>query len=121
MRISGLLIATACAVLVLAGAAPASAWEQEGGMRSLPSGGLMLKDVPSVDPRVNNLPGVNLNPQARDSNSNNCSQKRVSSFDYSPDGSYQTGTMSECSFGNFSITTVRPDPTPWMGSPFNNN
>lgn len=121
MRIYSLLIAAACAGIALAGAAPASAWEQEGGMRPLPGGGLMLKDVPSVDPQVNSLPGVNLNPQARDSNSSNCSQKRVSSFGYGPDRIYQGGTMSECSFGNFTITTVKPDPTPWMGSPFNNN
>ena len=118
---------SAAAVLVLAG--PAAAWEQQGGgadqgggLRALPSGGLMLKDMPTTDSTVQTLPGVRLNPQARDSGGTNCTQRRVASFD-GPAGDYRSGTVSECSFGNFTFSTMRPDPQPWvpgMPTPFNN-
>jgi len=117
MRTAPLLIAAA-AMLAAAGAAPALAWDEQGGMRSLPSGGLQLKDMPTTDSTIANLPGVNLNPQARDSGDAKCSQRRVSGYGYATDGRYVSGTATECSFGNFSITTVRPDPQPWRpGAP----
>lgn len=121
-------IAAAAAVLMLA-AGPAAAWEQQGGaeqgggLRALPSGGLMLKDVPSTDSTVESLPGVRLNPQARDGGGANCTQKRVSSLGYGASGDYGSGTLSECSFGNFTFSTMRPDPQPWVPgqpTPFGN-
>lgn len=116
-------LAATATVLTLA-AGPAAAWEQQGGavegggLRALPSGGLMLKDAPTTDSTVESLPGVRLNPQARDGGGTNCTQKRVTSS-Y---GDYQSGTLSECSFGNFTFSTMRPDPQPWvpgMPTPFN--
>jgi hypothetical protein len=123
-----IIAAASAAAMVALAAGPAAAWEQQGGadqsvgLRALPSGGLMLKDVPSTDSTVESLPGVRLNPQARDSGGGNCTQRRVSSFD-GPGSDYQTGTLSECSFGNFTFSTMRPDPQPWvpgMPTPFNN-
>lgn len=122
------VIAAASASIMLALAGPAAAWEQQGGaeqgggLRALPSGGLMLKDVPATDSTVESLPGVRLNPQARASGGSNCTQRRVSSFD-GPGNDYRSGTLAECSFGNFTFSTMRPDPQPWvpgMPTPFNN-
>jgi hypothetical protein len=86
-------------VLSLA-ATPVLAWEQQGGMKSLPSGGLMLKEVPGTDAKIQNLPGVNLNPQARGSSGGNCNQRQVRGYGFG-----ESGTVSECNFGNFSVST----------------
>jgi hypothetical protein len=121
--------ASAAAVLALA-AGPAAAWEEQGAaagqggsLRGLPTGGLMLKDLPGTDSQVESLPGVRLNPQMSDDGSGaKCSQRRVNSFETGPGYNYQSGTLSECSFGNFTISTMRPDPTPWVPGqpqPFN--
>jgi len=118
------VILSGAVALVLAAAGPGLAWDQQGGgLRSLPSGGLMLKDMPSADSRVESLPGVRLNPQANDSGGANCTQRQVTSYDYGRDGDYRSGTLSECNFGNFTITTMRPAPQPWMPgvpSPYGN-
>lgn len=117
------IIASGAVTLALAATIPALAWDEQGGMRSLPSGGLMLKEVPSTDSRLESLPGVRLNPQANSSDGATCTQRQVSSFGYGPGGDYQSGTLSECSFGNLTISTIRPDPRPWVPgvpSPFNN-
>ena len=97
-----------CAFLAAAAlgltAAPALAWEDQGGaMKSLPSGGLMLKEVPGSDPKLQNLPGVNLNPQLGASGSTNCVQRRVTDHRYG--FGEQSATANECKFGNFSFTT----------------
>ncbi|MBN9034661.1 MAG: hypothetical protein J0H53_01200 [Rhizobiales bacterium] len=128
-RFRSTIAAVSAAALLALAAGPAAAWEQQGGgadqgggLRALPSGGLMLKDVPTTDSTVETLPGVRLNPQARDSGGTSCTQRRVASFD-GPAGDYRSGTVSECSFGSFTFSTMRPDPQPWvpgMPTPFNN-
>lgn len=92
----------ATAVFLLA-ATPAPAWEQGGAMNSLPSGGLMLKEVPGTDAKIQHLPGVRLNPQFGNSASGKCTQRQVNSFHRG--FGEQSGTVSECQFGNFSIST----------------
>ncbi len=93
----------AAAVLSMS-AAPAIAWEEQGAaMKSLPSGGLMLKEVPGSDPNLQDLPGVNLNPQLGISGSTNCVQRRVTDHRYG--FGEQSVTANECRFGNFSVTT----------------
>lgn len=85
-------------------AIPAVAWEEQGGaMKSLPSGGLMLKEVPGTDPQLQNLPGVNLNPQFGASGGTNCVQRRVTTHRYG--FGEESSSANECRFGNFTITT----------------
>lgn len=92
---------------------PAAAQQMQ--LKSLPSGGLMLKDMPGTDSALQELPGVRLNPQSQTGLAgSNCTQRRVSSFDLP--GGYRPGldggTVSECSFGNFSVSTTRHDNAP---------
>lgn len=104
------------AVASLAFASNALAWEQmggqapsgEGGMRALPGGGLMLKDVPAQGGNVANLPGVNLNRQLNANKPGNCSSRDVNYFE---GNQFRSGTMNECKFGNFSISTMGAQPS----------
>jgi hypothetical protein len=105
MTISGRIWRPAgvAAAVLIAATAPSLAWDQGGAMNSLPSGGLMLKEVPGTDAKIQNLPGVRLNPQLGNSASGNCTQQQVTSFQHGV-GS-QSGTLNKCQFGNFSIST----------------
>lgn len=90
------------AAMSFAVAAPVSAWEEQGAaLKSLPSGGLMLKELPGTDAKIQNLPGVRLNPQARAGGGTNCTQRQVTGYGFGE----QSGTVSECNFGNFSVST----------------
>jgi len=106
MRVSGKIwrpIAAGAAIF-LAASVPAAAWDEQGGaLKSLPSGGLMLKEVPGTDSNLQNLPGVRLNPQMNSGGSGNCSQREVTHYRYG--FGEQSGTATECNFGNFSVTT----------------
>lgn len=86
-------------IVILAIQTPAAAWEQQG-MKPLPGGGLMLKEVPGTDPKVQDLPGVRLNPQALNSGGGNCTQRQANSVRFG-----ERSTVNECNFGAFSVTT----------------
>jgi hypothetical protein len=100
---------TAGIALLIAAQTPSAAWEEQGGaLKSLPSGGLMLKEVPGTDSKLQNLPGVRLNPQALNNGGTNCTQRQVSAYRYG--FGEQSATVSECNFGNFSVTTYGSRP-----------
>lgn len=97
-----LFAATAAALLH---AAPAAA--QQSDLKSLPGGSLMLKDLPAARGNVQNLPGVRLNMQAQGtSGGSNCVDREVSSL--GAGGLRGGGTMTECTVGRFTFSTVKP-------------
>lgn len=103
MKISGKSLLAGAAAL-LAVTIPASAWEQQGTMKSLPGGGLALKEMPSAQGNLQNLPGVNLNPKfGLNDSAGNCTQRQVTGYRHG--FGEQSATVNECSFGNFSIST----------------
>lgn len=114
-----ILIAAAAATLIAA--APAMA--QQTDLKSLPGGSLMLKDMPAAQGNVQNLPGVRLNMQAQGKNgAGNCTERQVGSLGF---GDTRGGTITECTVGNFSFSSVKPSasagPNYWMDgvpSPF---
>src|SRR5690606_6786164 len=64
------------------------------------------KDMPAAQGNAQNLPGVNLNMRAQGGRNNgNCREREVNSLGL---GDMRSGTMSECTVGNFSFSTVRP-------------
>lgn len=117
-------VLTLTAVAALLAAAPAAA--QQTDLKSLPSGSLMLKEMPAAQGNLQNLPGVNLNMRAQGASATNCSERQVTSLGV---GDLRGGTVSECSFGNFSFSTVKPNsaggnPPYWVEgvpSPFGSN
>lgn len=115
MRISGKSWLASAAVL-LAATFHASAWDQQGGaMKSLPSGGLSLKEVPGVQGNLQNLPGVNLNSKFGIGDSAaNCTQREVRGYRYGFGD--QSATVNECSFGNFSVSTFNSGGSSGAGS-----
>lgn len=117
------------AAVLMAASVPAAAWDQQGGgLKPLPGGGLALKEQPGVQGNLQNLPGVRLNPQLNaGANGANCTQREVKNYRYGFGD--QPGTVNECSFGNFSVSTYNsggggagsynpfPVPGPLQGGP----
>ncbi len=94
------------AVALLGAVAATPALAQQTELKSLPGGSLMLKDLPAANGNLQNLPGVDLNMRAQGANGgSNCTEREVSSLGL---GDYRRGTLSECTVGNFSFSTVRP-------------
>jgi hypothetical protein len=92
------------AAAALFAASPALA--QQTDLKSLPGGSLMLKDLPGAQGNVQNLPGVRLNMQAQGRNgAGNCTERQVTTLGF---GDTRSGTVTECTVGNFSISTVKP-------------
>ena len=115
------LLAMACAISFAAGPVVA----QQSDLKSLPGGSLMLKDVPSAQGNVQNLPGVNLNMRAQAGNGQpDCSDRQVYSLGV---GTMDSGTLTECRVGNFTFSSARPSggmPSTWtegVPSPFGSN
>jgi hypothetical protein len=94
------IVIAASAMLV---AAPAMA--QQGDLKALPGGSLMLKEVPSAGGNVQNLPGVRLGAQMQANGAGNCTERQVNSLGF---GDTRGGTISECTVGNFTFSASKP-------------
>lgn len=78
---------------------------QQGELKSLPGGSLMLKEVPAAGGNLQNLPGVRLNMRAQGAaGASNCAEREVSSLGF---GHTQSGIVTECTVGNFTFSSGR--------------